>query len=1033
VSVISAEEALAERDRALSDAYTQIEALRYSLSALTALSADLSNTLEERNRSYESLLGRAAGVPEKAQIAAPVSELEPAPVSVEPADVLAAQLVERETALHDLRTELDSATAATGELESLLQTRNAELLAVQEQISALQAELAGTTAAKDELELHLQQREAELGDLSGQLTALQANLDALAADKMSVEAELASRTLVLDELDYRLAAVQSDLLPFLPGEEPVEASPEEVVGEAPAAEVTSEAPAAEVTSEAPVEESAEGEAVEEVVEVTPPSEPVNERLARATAISSGVAAALAALKAKSDEVAEANAQLLSLEDQVNGLAADKTSMALTVEEKDVALAETQAQIDSLQAHVDELTAQMDALQQQVTGLQTDLESTQAAKVQVEEELQLRSAELDEINAQIDGLQAELQPLLGAEVLPEGAEQLPEGAELLPQDAELLPEGTETPQAAEGEEPGDRRLVRMGALTAGVAGATHAIKKRDEDLAAANDAIVALQGQVDSLTSDKTGLEASLQEKEQLLAETQEQVVQLQASVDNLTAQVDMLNQQMSGVQAELQSTQEAKAQLEAQLAQATADLESALAAKADLEAELQARNAELDDLNAQIDGFQELLQPFMEGEEAPEVAGEQPEGRRLVRMGALTAGVAGAVRAVRKRDDELLAANADLAALQDQLNVLNADKASLETSVQEKEQALVDTQNQIAALQASVDELAPQVDGLNAQIGSLQADLESAHAAKAQMEVALEQRTAELGELNLQLEGIQAELAPLMAPVEEEGGGEGAVAGEETRGPQLVRMGAITAGVAAAASAVRDKERLLEEADVRAAALEAELQSRDVELAETKTRLAETNALFDAAPAVAETTKWFTRLSGPKRAAANAAIREGVLPYKTPRPQKLAEIMGIGKVFEQRLYDTGIGTFWEVSQIEDDQVQSVLDITDWQMMRLDLNEVRSDALRLAHETTTVGAIWEKLDVDDFEVLEGVGKTYERRLYEAGLATYADIANATVEQLAEICHAPKMRTPDYASWIAQAQRLVERGSTEQAAE
>jgi predicted flap endonuclease-1-like 5' DNA nuclease len=49
--------------------------------------------------------------------------------------------------------------------------------------------------------------------------------------------------------------------------------------------------------------------------------------------------------------------------------------------------------------------------------------------------------------------------------------------------------------------------------------------------------------------------------------------------------------------------------------------------------------------------------------------------------------------------------------------------------------------------------------------------------------------------------------------------------------------------------------------------------------------------------------------------------------------------------------------------------------------------------------------------------------YEGRLYDAGICTYQALADATVEQLTEICKAPAWRMPDYANWIAQAKELL----------
>ena len=60
--------------------------------------------------------------------------------------------------------------------------------------------------------------------------------------------------------------------------------------------------------------------------------------------------------------------------------------------------------------------------------------------------------------------------------------------------------------------------------------------------------------------------------------------------------------------------------------------------------------------------------------------------------------------------------------------------------------------------------------------------------------------------------------------------------------------------------------------------------------------------------------------------------------------------------------------------------------------------------------------------DDFDGLPEIGEVYERRLYEAGICTYEAMAAATPEQLAAICKAPPMRTPNYAAWIATAADL-----------
>ena len=102
-------------------------------------------------------------------------------------------------------------------------------------------------------------------------------------------------------------------------------------------------------------------------------------------------------------------------------------------------------------------------------------------------------------------------------------------------------------------------------------------------------------------------------------------------------------------------------------------------------------------------------------------------------------------------------------------------------------------------------------------------------------------------------------------------------------------------------------------------------------------------------------------------------------------PQDLEQIQGIGRVYEQRLYAAGIGTFWEVGMVAQDELKSILEIQEFQ--DVDLDAIQADALRLARETDAMGQTWDGSEPDDFEELEGIGPVLERRLYSAGICTY----------------------------------------------
>jgi predicted flap endonuclease-1-like 5' DNA nuclease len=136
-------------------------------------------------------------------------------------------------------------------------------------------------------------------------------------------------------------------------------------------------------------------------------------------------------------------------------------------------------------------------------------------------------------------------------------------------------------------------------------------------------------------------------------------------------------------------------------------------------------------------------------------------------------------------------------------------------------------------------------------------------------------------------------------------------------------------------------------------------------------------------------------------------------------PQKLARIHGIGRVFEDRLYEAGIGTFWQVATTPVRDLAAILGIKDFQAV--DVEGIREEARRLAEETDSVGEVWSGRKPDDFEMLPGMGKTYETRLYEAGICTWEQLASMHPEELAAIVQAPAWNQPDYALWIQLARQ------------
>jgi predicted flap endonuclease-1-like 5' DNA nuclease len=165
---------------------------------------------------------------------------------------------------------------------------------------------------------------------------------------------------------------------------------------------------------------------------------------------------------------------------------------------------------------------------------------------------------------------------------------------------------------------------------------------------------------------------------------------------------------------------------------------------------------------------------------------------------------------------------------------------------------------------------------------------------------------------------------------------------------------------------------------------------------------------------------WITEAT--LRASGRRITRERpVATHVVSCPQDLSAVDGIGTVYEDRLYDAGIGSYWELAETPTADLATILAIQSYQ--DVDLAAIKASAMRLAVESHSLGRAWDGTPPDNFEALQGLGEVYERRLYEAGICTYDTLMATSPEQLAEICNAPPMNTPDYNAWIATATEMV----------
>ncbi len=976
-----------------------LPAMRVSLSFLTSAGAELSTALAKRNQEYDDLF---------------------AIVSVLPSEwIEAAKTGQSLPDFGMLRAELEMAKAERNDLLGQLTEREQRIQALQDQIGPSATDLEAEAEA---------QSSAEVAALTARLETLQAEMDAVSLARSQAEDDLRASQAELADIEQQLAGLSADLSTALP---------------------------AELQSQEPV---------------APADDQTQDSRQRRAMRLGALAAAASTLVERSQQSSalaeEANTRADAVQGDLEAASAARMALEADLGEKEQALEDLHNQVESLHSELEQLNAQIEQLQGQTAALQGELDTTLAAKASVEEQLVAREGELAELYQQIDSVGQQLRGVLPEDVL---AQLAPAGEEApsdeMAEEALADESGEDVEVATRSAAP---KLLGLGALAAGVSAAVDLSQQKSGEAAEAS-------GLLASVEEQKAGLESALGEKEQVIAD--------------LNAQIEALNAQTADVQAQLAAALAVTAGLEQQ-----ADEREGLLG--DLQGQIQDAVSRLQEIVPAEDLPQPEIAEVAEGEAVESEAGEseavegeitEDEGAsgavRTVGLPALVTGVAALVH----RN------SSSLADLQAQLDGLSQEKAGLEAALEEKmgqlagyndyvlnlqgqvnelasqvtsaEAALAVNEQAEAEMQAQIDALTAQIEALNAQVADLQTQLDASLGAKAELEQTLQATQA-------QLDAAQADLAQ----IDEES--------QRALGEKAVRLGAVGAG-AAAVAAIRDKEEALTAANEQVAALqkqiddllaerdsvvlskgelESTLQGREADLAYLRSQLeALEGQMTDVAEervalqeqlaqmeeeisqveaqrssglsfeGAAEFSDALARLPAIKSHAASAAIVAGAQPTLSPRIQALTDVKGIGSVYQQRLYRAGVGTYWELASLPDDDMAETLQIPELQRPRMDFEETRADAYEWAKQTGTVGLLWDGDHVDDFEALPSIGKTFEKRLYEAGITTYEQLMDAGVERLAEIIQPPPMREINYDELKERARQILAERLAQQPAE
>lgn len=617
-------------------------------------------------------------------------------------------------------------------------------------------------------------------------------------------------------------------------------------------------------------------------------------------------------------------------------------------------------------------------------------SAQAVETETQEQLRTLQENLEERDRQIGALTSILTSLRGSLADALAAKRRLEGtlAErqkvLAGQDAALQQLRMET-ERMRGE-----KAAEVAALTAGATIAAEALADKQEAVEAAAARVADLETQLQALAEEKVALAAAA------AADQAERTAAIQLQATGYEEQIGQLNGQLETLTAERDVLQ--------------GRIDAA-------EAELKRRTAEAETVRSQL---------AQAGEESA-----QEQELRAAEIATLAAGATAAAAALHAKQQEVDAAAEQIMAMEGELQARQTalDEAQRQATARQEELEKVNAkrialEEELTRRTGAIETLAARADAAQSEIGALRQELQKQAAAQAGQAQERTRRSVEVAALTASAAVAAAELKSRQEALEEAQGQSkalqeelGRVVAEKAGLEQQLQQHA--ADLEAVAQRLHAAQASLDQTEARREELSALLKERNRALAGAEQKLSRVSR-FEGALALAKNLE--TRHAGKTRAA-SAAFVAGRQPQLTGEPQTIGDVRGIGPVFQQRLYEAGVGTFWELANLSDEDFRDILKLDDTESKAVDFDKIRLRALRLARESGSLGMLWDVHHVDDLEALPGMGETYERRLYAAGVRTFEALSRLDEEQLATIVRAPKMRTPDFGLWIAEARRLA----------
>lgn len=212
--------------------------------------------------------------------------------------------------------------------------------------------------------------------------------------------------------------------------------------------------------------------------------------------------------------------------------------------------------------------------------------------------------------------------------------------------------------------------------------------------------------------------------------------------------------------------------------------------------------------------------------------------------------------------------------------------------------------------------------------------------------------------------------------------------------------------------------------------LEDENEQLRQEMAGMKTEGTSTESAGETSfvvPAILDTTPEEEPEPDLSRGADVVAPNAPATPARSLVKDDLTLIDGIGPFLEKKLNDIGIVSFEQISQFDHDKIAEVTRDIQFFEGRIEKDDWVGQAKRLLEARGTqpapapAPAEATPEAEDDLKIIEGIGPAIETILKNAGIRTFAELAQSDPDEMESILQVvdPRMRVHDAGTWPAQA--------------